>query len=131
MAKKGVRRLVRKCSTCGKSIRIKTYSDGHYNRGVYWGRLKLPVDGTGEYKKIGISRMFGKTVSIVKWTGKEREVEDWECNGCFDLASHECWLEELLEKLYGKKCCDYEQGCACCQAWSVYDTVIDHNRGRL
>ena len=44
---------------------------------------------------------------------------------------HERWLKKKLENLYGKRCPDYEVGCGCCQAWSVYDSIIDENRGRL
>ena len=110
---------------------MKVYVDGHYSRGAYFGRFKLPIKGTGKYEKVGTSKLGKLKVDVVKWAGKEKEVEYWECNSCFEEAMHECWLEELLEKLYGKKCRDYEKGCTCCQAWSVYDTIIDHNRGRL
>ena len=63
--------------------------------------------------------------------GKEKDVGYWKCNGCFDEAQHECWLEDILMKLYGKKCKDFEKNCGGCQAWSVYTTIIEHNRGRL
>jgi hypothetical protein len=128
--RKKIRRLNRRCAVCGRSLKITVYQDRHYRNGHYFNTLKVPV-GKGEHKKVGTSKLFGKKVDIVKWTGKEKEVEYWECAGCFEEASHESWLEELLEKLYGKKCKDYETSCACCQAWSVYETIIDYNRGRL
>ena len=46
--------------------------------------MKVPIRSTGKYKKIGTSRLFGKKVEIVKWTGKEKEVEYWECNKCYE-----------------------------------------------
>jgi len=127
---KGIKKINRVCLVCGKRIRVTLYADRHYRNGHYFATIKFPV-GKGEYKKIGTSTLFGKKVDIVKWTGKEKEVEYWECNICYDEASRESWLEELIEKLYGKKCRDYEKDCACCQAWNVYETIIDHNRGRL
>ncbi|MBI1972953.1 hypothetical protein HYS50_03030 [Candidatus Woesearchaeota archaeon] len=127
---KTVRKINRKCLVCSKRIQITIYSDRHYRNGHYFNTMKIPV-GKGDYKKVGTSKLLGKKVDVVKWTGKEKEVEYWECNDCYEEASHESWLEELLEKLYGKKCKDYEKSCACCQAWSIYETIIDHNRGRL
>ena len=93
--------------------------------------MKLPVKGTGKYKKVGKTRIGKMKVDVVKWTGKEKEVEYWECNKCYEEALHESWLEETLEKLFGEKCKEYAKGCPCCEAWYVYDTIIDANRGRL
>lgn len=127
---KGIQKIYRTCLVCGKHLRITLYEDRHYRNGHYYTTLKVPV-GKGEYKQVGTSKLLGKKTDIVKWTGEEKEVEYWECNTCYDEASHESWLEESLEKLYGKKCKDYEKDCGCCQAWHVYETIIDHNRGRL
>ena len=122
--------MKRKCTVCGKPIRIKVYPDKHYFPHHYYNKMKLPI-GKGEWKKVGTSKLFGKKVNLVDWTGKEKEIEYWECNDCYEEAMHEDWLEQLLEKLYGKKCKDYEKGCACCQVWGVYETIILHNRGKL
>ncbi|MDP1694585.1 MAG: hypothetical protein Q8L34_03525 [Candidatus Woesearchaeota archaeon] len=127
---KRVRKIKRACVVCGKPLTITLYEDGHHRNGYYFSTMKIPV-GKGDYKKIGTSKVLGNKVDVVKWTGKEKQIEYWECNDCFDQASHETWLEELLEKLYGKTCKDYEKGCGCCQAWDVYKTIIDHNRGKL
>jgi hypothetical protein len=124
------KKMNRKCAVCGKKIRITLYKDGHYINGNYFNKIKIPI-GKGEYKKIRTSKLFGKKVDIVKWNGKEKEVEYWECNKCFEEASHEDWLEQTLIELYGERCPDYEKGCACCEAWEVYDTIIDANRGKL
>lgn len=124
------KKISRKCLVCGKRVNITLYPDGHYNNGHYFNKLKLPI-GKGEYKKIGTSKLFGKKADVVKWTGKEKEVEYWECNECYEEAMHEDWLEQMIEKLYGKRCPDYEKDCPCCQAWVIYDTIIDANRGRL
>jgi len=123
--------IYRKCVVCGKKIRIKLYEDGHYVNGHYFNKMKIPIKGIGKYKKVGTTKLFKEKIDIVKWTGKEREVEYWECNKCYEEAIHEDWLEQIIEKLYGKKCPDYEKGCACCEAWHVYDSIIDSNRGRL
>ena len=128
---KKIKCLRRKCTVCGESIRIKVYPDKHHHPHYYYGKIKLPIKGTGEYKEIETTKIGRHKIKVVKWTGKEKEVEDWECNDCYEEAMHEDWLEQLLEKLYGKKCKEYEKGCACCQAWSVYETIILHNRGKL
>ncbi len=43
--------------------------------------------------------------------------------------AYERWLKNKVERLYGKRCPDYENGCGCCQAWSVYDTIIAERKG--
>ncbi len=61
----------RKCTVCGK------------RKGTnYFGRLQIPT-GKGKYKKVGESIMgpLGK-VKIVKWTGKHKYIEYWECDRC-------------------------------------------------
>ena len=128
---KPVNKINRKCLACGKRITIAVYRDGYCRNGHYFGRLRLPIKGTGEYKNVGTTKIGRKRVNIVKWTGKEKEVEYWECNSCYEEAMYECWLEQTIEKLYGKRCSDYEKGCACCQAWDIYDTIIDENKGKL
>ena len=125
------KKLNRKCLVCGKGIRIMVYGDGHYTGAHYFNRLKIPIKGTGEYKKTGTSKLLGRKVNVVKWTGKEKEIEYWECDSCYEEAMREDWLEQMIEKLYGKRCNDFAKGCACCQAWDVYDTIIDENRGGL
>ncbi len=45
--------------------------------------------------------------------------------------TNEHWLKKRIEKLYGKRCPDYENGCGCCQAWSVYETIIAERKGKL
>jgi hypothetical protein len=92
--------------------------------------MKLPVK-PGKYRKVGTTKLGKVVVNVAEWTGKEREVEYWECNACFDEASYECWLEKKIEKLYGKRCPDYEPHCALCAAWLLYDAIIGDNRGCL
>lgn len=128
--KKIKKKINRRCAVCGKKLIITSYLDGHYKGGHYFNKMKIPV-GKGEYKKVGTTKLGKEKINVVKWTGKEIEREYWECESCFDEAAHEWWLEEILEKLYGEKCPDYEKDCACCQAWNVYDTIIEKNRGRL
>ena len=43
---------------------------------------------------------------------------------------HRVWLKQKIKKLYGKKCKDFEKECYCCQAWDVYQTIIDENKDR-
>src|SRR3989338_6964287 len=116
-------KIVRKCVVCGKKIKIKVDSERKYSGGHYFGKLKVPVKGTGEWKKVGKTKIGRISCEVVDWTGKEKEVEYWECNSCFEKAMHEAWLEETIENLYGKRCKDYEPACACCQAWNVYDVI--------
>jgi len=112
-------------------MRIKVGKNRRYDVGHYFGKLKLPIEGTGEWKKTGKMKLGKSSHDVVKWTGKEKEIEYWECNECFEDVGHQTWLEETIEKLYGERCKDYEMGCACCQAWSVCDTIRDHINGEL
>lgn len=122
--------MQRRCIVCGKKITIHLYPDRHYHGGHYFRKMKIPI-GKGKYKKIGSTKLGKKKVDVVKWTGKEKEIEYWECEACYSEAVNENWLEEIIEKLYGKRCPDFEKGCGCCNAWSVYDMIIDANRGRI
>jgi len=131
MSKEGIKKIRRKCAACGKRMQITLYEDRHYRNGQYFGKMQIPIEGTGEYKKVGTTKLLGKKTNVVKWTGKEKEVEYWECNDCYDESMHESWLEKMIEELYGKRCPDHEKQCACCSAWNLYDTIIDANRGRL
>ena len=125
------KKLNRKCLVCGKKVRIRVYKDGHYTGAHYFNKLKIPIKGTGKYKKIGTNKLLGKKVNVVRWNGKEKEIEYWECNSCYAEATHEDWLEQMIGKLYGKKCPDYVKECGCCQAWDVYQTIIGENRRKL
>ncbi|MBS3057313.1 MAG: hypothetical protein J4415_01655 [Candidatus Diapherotrites archaeon] len=117
------RNIKRKCLVCGRQINLFLYKNGKYSAGHYFGKLKPPIKGTGEYKKIAMTKIGTKKYPVVKWTGKEKELEYWECDKCFDEAMHEQWLEERIRKLFGKRCPDYYSGCLVCEAWSIYDTI--------
>ena len=67
------RRISRKCLVCGKRIVITVYGDGHYRNGYYFGKLKIPIKGTGKYKKVGTTKLLKSKIDVVKWTGKEKE----------------------------------------------------------
>lgn len=112
-----------KCLICGKSFSTTIYKGGKYSNGHYFCTLKIPVEGTGEYKKRGTTRIARKKFGVVKWAGEKREVDYWECNECFEEAGHEYWLEEKIEKLFGKRCPDYEPSCCVCRAWGTYDAI--------
>jgi len=75
----------RNCAVCNKKMKIEIKKGGNYSTGQYFGDMKLPV-GEGEWKKIGVTDILGKKLDVVKWTGKEKEVEYWECNTCFEDA---------------------------------------------
>ncbi|MEK6888384.1 MAG: hypothetical protein AABX14_05560 [Candidatus Aenigmatarchaeota archaeon] len=124
-----IRKLKRKCLVCGKSINI-VVKNREYSGGNYFGEIKLPVK-PGEYKKVGTTKIGRTKADVVKWTGKEKKIEYWECNKCFEDASHECWLEEKIEKLFGKRCKKYEPACPACQAWFICETIIKDNKGKL
>lgn len=123
------RKMKRKCLVCGREINLILHSS-KYNNGHYFGKFKLPIK-PGEYKKVGTVKLGRIKADVVKWTGKEKEVEYWECNKCFDGASHKCWLEGKIEKLFGEKCKEYEPHCPTCEAWSLYNTIIKDTREKL
>lgn len=123
------RKIKRRCLICGKNIYI-TFNSRKYANGHYFGDIKLPF-GSGEYKKLRTTKIGRHNLDVVKWTGKEKRIEYWECNKCFEEALHECWLEEKIEKLFGKRCKEYEPHCPVCEAWSLYDIVINDRKEKL
>lgn len=120
------RKINRVCLVCGKKIYATVFANGKYTSGHYFGRLDVPIEGTGEYVKTGTTKVGKLKADVVKWTGKKKKVEYWECDSCFEEAGHECWLEEKIEKLFGKRCKDFEPECAACQAWGVYDAIREN-----
>jgi hypothetical protein len=76
-----MRRIRRKCVVCGKAMGIKVKDSGRYDNGHYFGKMKIPIEGTGKYVEIGKSKIFGTKAGVVSWTGKEKEVEYWEHQG--------------------------------------------------
>ena len=124
-----VKKMKRKCSLCGKSISVTLVNRRYYN-GHYFGKVKIPV-GKGKNKKVGTVKFGKHKYDVVKWTGKHNKFEYWECNECYQEAFNEDWLEKKIEKLYGKKCKDYEPHCPCCDAWFLYETILEDNRGEL
>ena len=78
---KSKRTISRKCVVCGKRIKIIVYKDGHYNNGHYFNKLKIPI-GKGQNKKVGTTKVLGKTIDVVKWTGKEKERNVWRSQNC-------------------------------------------------
>ena len=117
--------LKRKCAVCNKNMKIRIFDrKGHYSNGHYFGKVKIPLKGTGKYKKVHTVRILKRKVDVVEWTGKEKKLEYWECNKCYEEALHVGWLEETIEKLFGKRCPDYAKGCPCCEAWNIFDTIL-------
>lgn len=81
--KKSKKKIKRNCVICGKKMSIKIDKQGKYNKGYYFGRMKLPIKGTGKYVKTGTFRHGKLKGKVVKWTGKNKEIEYWECKKCF------------------------------------------------
>ena len=74
--------LKRKCSVCGEALKILLKKKRAYSGGYYFGKMNLPI-GKGEYRKVGKFK-FGKMKgNVVKWIGKEKKFEYWECEKCF------------------------------------------------
>ena len=51
-----MRQIRRKCVICGKSMEIAVDEKGHYDMGHYFGKMSVPIKGTGRYKKTGTSK---------------------------------------------------------------------------
>ncbi|MBN2517297.1 MAG: hypothetical protein JXB14_00470 [Candidatus Altiarchaeota archaeon] len=68
MAKEGYKRKIwRSCIVCGKRIVITVYKDGHYRGGEFFGKHDIPIEGTGEWKRIGTWKFlaFGSQITVV------------------------------------------------------------------
>jgi hypothetical protein len=77
-------KIKRNCVVCGKRMQIQIDESGKYDKGHYFGTMKIPVEGTGKYIKTGKVGLGDITGDVVRWTGKEREAEYWECEKCFN-----------------------------------------------
>ena len=75
--------IERKCVVCGRKIIIRLKERGKYTGGHFFGKISIPIDGTGKYKTAGSMMLAGEKVKVVKWTGKEKKIEYWECGKCF------------------------------------------------
>ena len=126
-------KIIRDCSVCSDEIKINVTAKGRYDNGHYFGTAKTQIKGTGEWKQIGTSKVLkigGKPVPIVRWTGKIKKAEYWECNPCCNQAMRENWLEEAVEDYYGERCKDFEPSCISCDTWSLYDKIVKDERLR-
>ena len=56
------RKIKRKCLACGKKIIVEVFPDGKYLKGHYFGTLP----------------------ALNKGTGKDKEIEYWECEKCIN-----------------------------------------------
>ena len=79
--------LSKKCSTCGRSMRVIVYKDRTYRGGHYFGKIPL-------YKKTELNKAIkagtrktriGKmTVDVLKKDPKPYKYEEyWECPQCY------------------------------------------------
>ena len=82
-AGKAWKTIKRKCIVCGKALTIRVSGNGRYNKGYYFGKMKVPIEGTGKNVVVGKFKLGKLTGNTVKWTGKNRLVEYWECENCF------------------------------------------------
>jgi len=41
------------------------------------------------------------------------------------------WLRRKIRELYSERCPDSYRGCPVCDAWSVYDTMVEDHTGEL
>jgi len=118
--------ISRKCSVCGKVIKPIIYKDGFIRGAFYYGKMNIPI-GKGEHIKTGTFKLGNKKYNVSKWTGKEKQVEYWECESCYNEGNFEYELEETIKKLFGKRCPDYWSECIVCNAWQIFDIVKEEN----
>jgi rRNA pseudouridine-1189 N-methylase Emg1 (Nep1/Mra1 family) len=78
--------MKRNCIICGRKLDIKLSKENKIPRNFYYfGRMKLPM-GKGRWKKVGettLLKPIQEKTDILKWTGKKKEIEYWECGKCF------------------------------------------------
>ena len=67
------KKMKRKCLVCGKELNILLH-DQKYSGGHYFGKFKLPLK-PGKYRKIKTTKIGKITADVVKWTGKEKEMQ--------------------------------------------------------
>jgi len=75
--------MIRKCSICSKRLNIRLKKDKSYEGGHYFGKININ-EGNGNYVKTKTQKFLGRKINIVRWTGKTRKAEYWECERCFN-----------------------------------------------
>ncbi len=79
------RKVIRKCLVCGKKFNVEIDPKKWDKEGVYFGIIKFPV-GKGKNVRVGEIKFGKHRFPVVKWTGKKKRVEYWECRSCFKSA---------------------------------------------
>ena len=59
-------KIKRSCVVCGKKMAIRIADNGKYNKGYYFGKMKIPIEGTGKYVKTGTFKHFNLKSDVVK-----------------------------------------------------------------
>ncbi|MDO8740625.1 MAG: hypothetical protein Q7J54_03590 [Candidatus Woesearchaeota archaeon] len=75
--------MKKRCIVCGKKLNIILNKDKTYKGGYYFGKMRVQI-GKGKLVKVGTTKLLGKKIDIVKWTGKSKKAEYWECKKCFN-----------------------------------------------
>lgn len=88
MTKKVIRaRLDKKCSCCGKQIRVIVYSKSDYRGGHFFGKIPLHTDKAWREANKAGTRDWNVNGTILKVMKKDpvayRHVEYWECPKCY------------------------------------------------
>ncbi len=86
---KFVRKIRRRCLICGKWMRIRLTKSGRYDKGHFFSKLELPIKGTGEHVKVDTIKIRETEHDVVKWTGKVKKIEYWECDTCYETPEDE------------------------------------------
>ncbi len=72
--------IEKECSLCDNVFAVEIQEDGKYENGHYFGEIKVPI-GVGENIPTG-EKLWG--CPVVNWSGKEKTIEYWECDDCFN-----------------------------------------------
>ena len=93
------KRLIRKCSICGKKISATIYSDRSYKGGVYFGKIGMYTEKVMNKALKAGSRPANSGSKNIRVLNKDpilyKYVEYWECLKC----DKEAYLESLKEPI--------------------------------
>lgn len=76
--------LMRRCSVCGKKMKIKLNKDRTYVGGNYFCKVDIPDTKNWKMKVIGKMKIGNMKVDVVNNPPVKKRVEYWECNKCYE-----------------------------------------------
>ncbi|KKL07038.1 hypothetical protein LCGC14_2590020, partial [marine sediment metagenome] len=119
------REVILICAKCHKDIHLNSQQDNLPMSCIEFKDDDTPdVKGTSDKIKFHCTCERGKCIcnKSLNILGGTTVTHDKGCAN-IDLDEDKILFNWMVE-IYGKRCLDFQKGCACCEAWVLYDKLI-------